>query len=129
MRVVVTGAAGYLGVNLLNVLVNDGHEVCAIEHGTADVATRDANGVLWVGGDVLDAERMREVFKGAEIVYHLAARITLEQDDPAAWHLNTVGPQTVAEAALSVGVRRMVHCSSVHSFDTGKGGEIDEPPR
>lgn len=126
MRVVVTGAAGFLGTNLINVLVNDGHEVCAVEHGTANGATHDSRGVSWVTGDVLDAGRMREIFTDAEVVYHLAARITLKQEHPDAWHLNTVGPRTVAEAALAAGVRRMVHCSSVHSFDTAKGGEIDE---
>lgn len=126
MRVVVTGSAGFLGTNLVNMLVDDGHEVCAIDHGPAGIETPDLRGVLRVTGDVLDAEHMREVFTGAEVVYHLAARITLDQDHPDAWHLNTVGPRTVAEAALDAGVRRMVHCSSVHSFDTGKGGAIDE---
>lgn len=126
MRVVVTGAAGFLGANLIKVLLNDGHEVCAVDSDTAKGASNDSNGALWVSGDVLDAVRMREILKGAEVVYHLAARITLKRDDPAAWQLNTVGPRTVAEAAHAVGVRRMVHCSSVHSFNTAKGDHIDE---
>lgn len=85
----VTGTAGILGTSLVRTLAVDGHEGCAVDHGTANVATPDSDGV---------------------------------------WHLNTVGPRSVAEAALAVEVRRVVHCSSVHSFNATKGDHIDDSP-
>jgi dihydroflavonol-4-reductase len=62
------------------------------------------------------------------VVFHLAARITLADEDPAAWRLNTEGVSVVARAALDRGARRFVHCSSVHSFDqySAPGGRICE---
>lgn len=124
MKVAVTGAAGFVGTNLLDLLVRSGHEVTAIDRIRSEHAPE---GVTWVNGDVLDVESMKRALDGVEVVYHLVAMITLAQKDDLAWTVNTKGVRTVAEAALAVGVRRMVHCSSVHSFDQSNcGGVLDE---
>lgn len=115
MKVAVTGAAGFVGTNLLDRLVEDGHEVVAIDR--AVPAGEDREQVTWVAADVLDLNAVTAALEGAETVYHLVAMITLKQRDPVAWRLNTEGVGTVARAALAVGARRLVHCSSVHSFD------------
>ncbi|MFD4367312.1 NAD-dependent epimerase/dehydratase family protein [Rhodococcus sp. NPDC058521] len=125
MKVAVTGAAGYVGTNLVDLLVDQGHEVTAIDRVRPVHATE--TGVRWVDGDVLDPASMEKALAGAEVVYHLVAMITLAQKDELAWKINTKGVRTVAEAALAVGVRRMVHCSSVHSFDQENcGGSLSE---
>ncbi|MFX8824948.1 NAD-dependent epimerase/dehydratase family protein, partial [Acinetobacter baumannii] len=70
---------------------------------------------------------MRRALKGVDRVFHLVAKITLAAEDEAAWTLNTKGVRTVAEAALACGVKRVVHCSSIHAFDQYRcGGHIDE---
>ena len=123
MKVAVTGAAGFLGTNLLDQLVAGGHEVTAIDR----VAGASAPGVTWVRGDVLDPASMRSALDGAEIVYHLVAVITLAHHNELAWRVNTEGVRVVAEAAREVGVRRMVHASSIHAFDQYScGGHLDE---
>ncbi|WP_182358285.1 NAD-dependent epimerase/dehydratase family protein [Tomitella gaofuii] len=125
MKVAVTGAAGFIGTNLVELLVQQGNEVVAIDR--VESAHWPETGVTWVQGDVLDPASMESAFDGAEVVYHLVAMITLKQTDKVAWRLNTAGVRTVAEAALKKGVRRMVHCSSVHSFDQYDcGGYLDE---
>ncbi|MGW9629676.1 NAD-dependent epimerase/dehydratase family protein [Agromyces sp. NPDC055520] len=127
MRISVTGAAGFLGINLLNELLDQGHEVVGIDHGISKLTGgHDREGVHWREGDVLDRERMTELFAGSDLVYHLVAKISLRREDPDAWRLNTIGVRTVAEAALAAGVGRLVHCSSVHSFDTEQPGTLDE---
>ncbi|MEU4340718.1 NAD-dependent epimerase/dehydratase family protein [Nocardia sp. NPDC023852] len=125
MKVAVTGAAGYLGTNLLSLLAEQGHEVTAIDRTVPDtVAAPDAT---WVRGDVLDPESMRAALAGAEVVYHLVAVITLAEKNELAWQVNTEGVRVVAEAALAVGARRMVHASSIHAFNQYScGGRIDE---
>lgn len=125
MKVAVTGAAGFLGTNLLHELVERGHEVTAIDR----VRPGDASDpkVTWVSGDVLDPESMRSALAGAEVVYHLVAMITLAHRHDLAWQVNTEGVRVVAEAALAAGVRRMVHTSSIHAFNQYNcGGRIDE---
>ncbi|MEV5647540.1 NAD-dependent epimerase/dehydratase family protein [Nocardia sp. NPDC052254] len=125
MKVAVTGAAGFLGTNLLHQLVERGHEVTAIDRVRPTGATDPA--VTWVNGDVLDPESMRSALAGAEVVYHLVAVITLAQRNDLAWRVNTQGVRVVAEAALAVGARRMVHASSIHAFNQYScGGRIDE---
>ncbi|WP_280358986.1 NAD-dependent epimerase/dehydratase family protein [Nocardia otitidiscaviarum] len=125
MKVAVTGAAGFLGTNLLRLLTDRGHEVTAIDRlrptGVAEP------GVTWVTGDVLDPASMRTALEGAEVVYHLVAVITLAQKNDLAWRINTEGVRVVAEAALAVGARRFVHASSIHAFNQYQcGGRIDE---
>ncbi|WP_280366776.1 NAD-dependent epimerase/dehydratase family protein [Nocardia wallacei] len=125
MKVAVTGAAGFLGTNLLHQLVDGGHQVTAIDR--VRPAGAPEPGVTWVTGDVLDPESMRSALDGAEIVYHLVAVITLAHHNDLAWRVNTEGVRVVAEAARAVGVRRMVHASSIHAFNQYTcGGRIDE---
>jgi dihydroflavonol-4-reductase len=71
---------------------------------------------------------MRSALTGADIVYHLAAVISIAGDPTGrVWSTNVDGVSTVAEAALRCGLRRMVHCSSVHAFDIElSGGSLDE---
>ncbi|WP_068272025.1 NAD-dependent epimerase/dehydratase family protein [Aldersonia kunmingensis] len=126
MKVAVTGAAGFVGTNLLDRLVEQGHEVIAIDRVRPAHAIQ-SDLVTWKSADVLDPESLRDAFEGAEIVYHLVAMITLAQNNDLAWRINTTGVGNVAEAALAAGVRRLVHCSSIHSFDQyAAGGFIDE---
>ncbi|MEV6559197.1 NAD-dependent epimerase/dehydratase family protein [Nocardia sp. NPDC051756] len=125
MKVAVTGAAGYLGTNLLRLLVARGHEVTAIDRVVPPTAAEP--NVTWVSGNVLDPASMRAALDGAEIVYHLVALITLAEKHDLAWKVNTEGVRVVAEAALEVGARRMVHASSIHAFNQYTcGGNIDE---
>lgn len=126
MKVAVTGAAGFLATNLINALHERGDEIVAIDR--VKPADLPAN-ATFVEGDVLDPKSMRKALKDVEIVYHLVAKITLARHDEVAWTLNTEGVRVVAEAALASGVRRMVHCSSVHAFDQRRdvcGGRLDE---
>jgi len=76
--------------------------------------------VEYVKGDVLDPSTLESAFAGADFVLHLAARISIAGDpDGSVRRVNVDGVRNVAEAALAAGVRRMVHCSSLHAFDVG----------
>jgi dihydroflavonol-4-reductase len=82
-----------------------------------DVRAVEGLDVERVRGDVLDPESLRRAFDGAEVVYHLAARISVTGDpDGSVWRTNVDGPRNVAEACLACRVRRLVHFSSVHAL-------------
>ncbi|MBS4101201.1 NAD-dependent epimerase/dehydratase family protein [Tsukamurella paurometabola] len=123
MRVAVTGAAGFVGGNLLQQLVEQGHEVVAIDRTASPHAPA---GVRWVRASVLEPAEMHSALEDVEVVYHLVAMITLRMQDEAAWRLNTEGVRVVARAALAAGVRKMVHLSSIHAFDQDLVDVIDE---
>lgn len=126
MKVAVTGASGFVGTNLVDLLLLDGHEVVAIDRAfPPDLEARPR--MTAVVADILDPEGMRDALTGVEVVYHLVAVITLAHRNDHAWQINTEGVRVVAEAALEAGVARMVHCSSIHSFDQHAPiGPLDE---
>ncbi|MCA9657687.1 MAG: SDR family oxidoreductase [Myxococcales bacterium] len=115
MKVVVTGATGHVGANLVRALLREGHEVRAMVRD--DRVGLDGLEVEFVRGDVRDPASLRRAFAGAELVFHLAAMISISGDRkglvPA---INVHGVRNAAEAALAVGARRMVHVSSIHAF-------------
>jgi dihydroflavonol-4-reductase len=129
MRVAITGAAGFLGTNLVRLLAGDGHEVVAIDR-VPVAEPRTSGRVRWLAADVLDPQAMERALDDVEVVFHLVAVISLKQEDPVAWRVNTEGVRTVARAALRVGVRRMVNCGSLASFHYEKHGTVtEESPR
>jgi dihydroflavonol-4-reductase len=128
MRVVVTGATGHVGANLVRTLVARGDQVKVVVR--ARTTALAGVEVERVSGDVRDAASLRAAFTGAEVVYHLAAVISITGDPSGEVRaVNVDGARNAAEAALAAGVRRLVHCSSVHAFDLylrNKVGPIDE---
>ena len=125
MKVAVTGPAGYVGVNLVRLLLTQGHQVVAIDLREFDrISHPDLTAVR---ADILDAASMRVALDGVEVVCHLAAVITMARRDDLAWRVNTAGARGVAEAALDAGVRKMVLCSSLNAFDARNlHGPLDE---
>jgi dihydroflavonol-4-reductase len=111
----ITGAAGYVGVNLVRLLRDAGWRLRTLD--LRPLAGVPTDGIDHTIADVRSSEALAEMFAGVDVVFHLAARITLASEDPEAWDVNVSGPATVADAAKAAGVPRMVHCSSVHAFD------------
>jgi dihydroflavonol-4-reductase len=124
-RVVVTGSTGHLGANLVRALVERGDRVRALTFG--DDRALDGLDVEKVPGDVRDRASLRRAFEGAELVFHLAAHISITgSQDGLVEAINVAGAANAAEAALAAGARRFVHCSSVHAFDIHREGRLDE---
>ena len=119
MIVAVTGASGFVGSNLIQELLAQGHTVRALAH-TIEPPPSDAvspSALSYHRGDVLDPGSLKRAFEGAEVVFHLAARISITRhDEEAVLRTNVEGPRNIASACLSTGVRRLVHFSSVHAF-------------
>ncbi len=115
MTVVVTGAGGHVGANLVRTLIAQGRPVRCLVH----VNTRAIDGlpVETIQGDINNPDSLHRAFQGAEVVYHLAARISLSMKDwPVLESVNVTGTHNVVEACLSTGVRRLVHFSSIHAL-------------
>ena len=118
MITAVTGATGHIGANLVRSLVSAGGRVrCVVRR---DRAALEGLDVECLQGDVLDQATLREAFRGATTVFHLAALISIDGDRHGlVTATNVDGARHVAEAALACGARRLVHCSSIHAFVQG----------
>lgn len=130
MTAVVTGASGHVGTNLVRALLAAGREVRAVDLARGPgLAGLD---VEFVSADINDVAGMGGALAGADVVYHLAARISIAGDpDGSVWRANVDGVRVTAGAALAAGVRRFVHCSSLHAFalDPAGGATVDESHR
>lgn len=116
MAVVVTGASGHLGANLVRALLSQGRCVRALVH-------RDRRALAGLDlelceGDVRDPATLRRAFRGAETVFHAAAHISILRDEwPLLEAVNVVGTRNVVQAARECGVGCLIHFSSVHALE------------
>ena len=114
--IVITGANGLVGANLARALLAqpEGQRVRAVVH--RDARALAGLDVELVRADLHDPLALNQAFNGADIVYHLAASISLSMDDWAALEAtNVAGTRHVLSACQECGVRRLVYFSSIHA--------------
>ena len=129
MKVVITGATGHIGFNMVRIMHQRGFDVVA-HHLNADklLSMQLPDGVHWVQGDILDQDFLIRIFNGADVVVNLAARISITGDpNGEVMKTNIQGPANVAEACLKNKVSRLIHFSSVHAYKyTSKDPVVNE---
>ncbi|MFZ3566191.1 GDP-mannose 4,6-dehydratase [Streptomyces sp. BH097] len=135
--VLVTGAEGFIGSTLVDLLVARGAKVRAFVHykpygekGNLAPYFGAAHGpVEMIAGDVRDAGRVMDAVEGCDTVFHLAALIGIpySYDSPGAYvQTNVVGTENVAEACRRHQVRRLVHTSTSEVYGTALTAPISE---
>lgn len=135
MRVLVTGAGGFLGSHLTERLVKEGYTVRAFVHYNSrgewgwleESPVRKEIEV--VAGDVRDYDVVRKAVEGSSIIFHLAALIGIPYSyvSPLAYiRTNVEGTYNVLQAAREAGVLRFVHTSTSEVYGTAKYVPIDE---
>ena len=119
----VTGAAGFIGARLVRHLASLGHQVRALDVRPGPAEMRH-HGVQYHQGDVRDADLVRRLARGVDTIYHLASvHLDVHTSDAAFRDVNVAAAQRLVEIAAEVGVRRLVHTSSVGIY-----GHIADPP-
>jgi UDP-glucose 4-epimerase len=111
----VTGAAGFLGSAISNALVKAGHQVRGLDDLSTGDPARLLPSVLFTRGDVLDRPKLWTLLQDVECVYHLAARVSVQESIlyPREYNqVNVGGTVSLMEAIRDVGVKRVVLASS-----------------
>jgi nucleoside-diphosphate-sugar epimerase len=135
-RVLVTGAAGFVTLNIARALAARGHEVVALDRRPPDDAARAYVGaaVRWSVGDVREPDVLGRVFKAsaAEVVVHGAAvtATTPEWERDRAGDVlgvNVLGTINTLVAAHAAGVQRMIVLSSASAVGPREMGEACIP--
>ena len=112
--IAITGISGFVGGNLARTLISEGRAVRGlIRHDRRAVEGLDLD---LVEGNLQDFGSLKRAFEGVDVVYHLAASISLDGDWSQMEATNIFGTRNVVEACLACEVRRLVHCSSIHAF-------------
>ncbi len=116
MTAAVTGASGHVGANLVRHLLEQGWQVRTLVHDTAH-PLEDLS-VDRIEGDVLDKNSLMRCFQGAEVVFHLAGKISIEGDPGGqVQRTNITGTKNVVETCLACNVNKLIHFSSIHAFN------------
>ncbi|NTW00292.1 MAG: NAD-dependent epimerase/dehydratase family protein [Oscillochloris sp.] len=132
MKMVITGGAGFIGSHLVDRLVRDGvKDIVVVDNmhrgRVAHLAQHAGNtAVRIVEGDIRNADTLRELCAGADVIYHLAAQSNVMgavSDLSYSFATNVAGTVNVLEAARTCGVRRVVFSSSREVY-----GEVDQLP-
>ncbi|CRP29158.1 NAD-dependent 4,6-dehydratase LegB [Pseudomonas aeruginosa] len=134
-KVLVTGADGFIGSHLTELLVGEGYEVKALSQYNSfnywgwleDVACLKEIEVL--NGDVRDPHYCKKITKDVDVVFHLAALIAIPYSYVAPdsyLETNVKGVINICQAALENGVQRVVHTSTSEVYGTAQYVPIDE---
>lgn len=129
MKVLVTGAAGFVGIPLCIELAEKGLEVHALVRNSSQNNPLQHPGIRLIKGDLLDPASLHEAVQGCDQVYHLAAFTGVWSPDPSVYHrVNVGGTEAVLQAALKAGVKRVVITSTagVIGPSPGRGIIVDE---
>ena len=121
MRYLVTGGAGFIGSNLVDRLVKDGHEVVVIDNESSDCHeqfywNQKAENHKY---DISEYEDIVSLFKGVDVVFHLAAQARIQvcvEDPTTAAKSNMLGTCCVLQAAKENGVKRVVYSSTSSAY-------------
>jgi UDP-glucose 4-epimerase len=130
-KALVTGGAGFIGSNVVGLLVEEGYDVAVLDS-LATGYRRNLEPfprVRLYEGDVRDERAVGEAMEGAEVVFHLAASVgnTRSIENPVDdSETNVVGTLRVLEAARRAGVGRVVYSSSAAIFGELRRLPIDE---
>jgi nucleoside-diphosphate-sugar epimerase len=132
MKALVTGATGFIGSHLVDVLLERNWEVRAMaRRSSAFDNLENAGGAETVLGDVRDPDSLRSAAKGADAVFHCAALVG-EWGAPRDYHeINVTGIRNMIDAARAAGVARFIHVSSVavHGNEGHRDTTEDAPIR
>jgi dihydroflavonol-4-reductase len=136
MRIAVTGATGFIGSYLAQLLASSGYDVIATGRAATQIegARKDRlakAGVVIEEGSLLDSGVASKVVAGCDAVIHLAAA-QHEGNVPDSYFrdVNVAGTRLLIEAAVAAGVRRFVYGSTIGVYGSASHGELDEnsPP-
>jgi dihydroflavonol-4-reductase len=114
MKILITGATGFLGSYLCRQFVNEGHQVTAFKRANSDTTELKGWDLSYALGDVTDVESLNRAVEGQDVVVHAAAHL-------AYWRylrdvqtkVNVEGTRNVVAACRQQGVKRLVLVSSI----------------
>jgi len=116
----VTGGAGFIGSNLTDYLLEQGHKVVCVDNESANNEKFHWNDKAWnVKADITDYKVMKNVFTNVDYVFHLAAESRLQSaiENPIqAVERNCVGTTVMLQCAREAGVKRFIYSSTSSGY-------------
>ena len=126
MRAFVTGGTGFVGANLIRLLLAQGYEVTALVRHHSRLDNLQSLDVKIVRGDLNDAD-LGQKMSGSQVLFHVAAQYSLWQiDSELLYRSNVLGTRNILRCANQAGIERTVYTSSVAAIGVKPIGIADE---
>ena len=124
IKAFVTGGTGFIGANLVRLLLKEGYEVCALVRPQSNLENLKNLDIKLLKGTLNDSD-LADKMKGCQVLFHVAAHYSLYQSDQKKlYQSNVLGTRSILKAAQKANVERIVYTSSVAAIGVGKPGEI-----
>ena len=129
----VTGGAGFIGSNLEDYLIEQGHEVICVDNESAECNDK----FYWndkacnIIGDITDYKFIKNLFTEVDYVFHLAAESRLQpaiKNPIEAVYKNCVGTTTILQCAREAGVKRLIYSSTSSGYGFNPSPNVETQP-
>ncbi len=133
MKSLVTGGAGFIGSNLVDRLIEMGHEVIVIDNEHSDAHDQfywndKAQNCKY---DICDYEKTRPLYDGVDYVFHIAAEARIQpaiENPIEAVSINSVGTVTVLQCAREAGIKRLMYSSTSSAYGMNETPNVETQP-
>jgi nucleoside-diphosphate-sugar epimerase len=126
MKVLITGATGFMGARLATAALERGDSVRGLVRDLDRASDLRAAGVETVQGDMLDGSSLRQAVQGVDCIFHTAAVIGDWPSRELSRQVNVEGTRELVSQAIDAGVRRVVHFSSLAVYGNQHHRGTDE---
>ncbi|MEL7420100.1 MAG: hopanoid-associated sugar epimerase [Cyanobacteria bacterium J06555_3] len=126
MKCFVTGGTGFVGANLVRLLLQRGYEVKVLVRRGSNIENLQSLDLEIVTGD-LNSQDLATLMSGCEVLFHVAAQYSLWQSDrDSLYRSNVLGTRNILACAREAGIKRAVYTSSVAAIGVKQNGVADE---
>lgn len=127
MKALVTGANGFTGSHLVQALCQRGDEVVCLVRQSSQLGRLAPYPVHRVYGDICDRAALQTAMQDVDVVFHTAAYVELGLVNAAEMErVNVEGTRAVVETAQTIGVPKLVYCSTIGIYGDTQGQPVDE---
>ncbi|HEX5035593.1 MAG TPA: SDR family oxidoreductase [bacterium] len=127
MKILVTGATGFVGSHVVRKLLQKGHEVRVLRRSASSTKMLEGLSVETAIGDVTDRTSVFQAAEGCEGVFHVAGHVSFWRGTHEIQkRINVDGTRNVVEASLAHKVKRLVHTSTIAAIGYAPDGQVGD---